>query len=90
MNNTCSECGHSYRNHGIDGCYFQYYDAYGTRTGECSCQRNEFDEYKALQKKLDMAMEALRGISSLWHGRGLAPRVLEELDKTIIEIENIK
>ena len=43
-----------------------------------------------LQKKLEMAMEALKGISSLWHGRGLAPKVLEELDKTITEIEETK
>jgi hypothetical protein len=90
MIEKCSDCGHSYRNHGIDGCYFQYYNEYGTRIGECSCKRNEFDEYNIIQKKLEMAMEALKGISSLWHGRGLAPKVLEELDKTIAEIEKIK
>jgi len=62
MIEKCSECGHSYRNHGIDGCYFQYYDEYGTRTGECSCKRNEFDEYDIIQKKLEIAKRALREI----------------------------
>lgn len=40
-----------------------------------------------LSVKLKSAMEALKGISFLWHGRGLSPTVLEELDKTIVEIE---
>jgi len=46
--------------------------------------------YDILRKKFEMAMEALKEVSSLWHGRGLTPKVLEELDKTIAEIEKIK
>lgn len=38
--------------------------------------------------KLKNAMNALKGVSYLWHGRGLAPEVLVELDKTIAEIED--
>jgi hypothetical protein len=47
-------------------------------------------ENDILKKKIELAMNALKGISFLWHGRGLAPKVLEELDKTIVEIEDLK
>lgn len=46
-------------------------------------------ERDTLRKQLDMAMEMMRGVSHLWHGRGLSPQVLIEIDKTIVEIENI-
>jgi hypothetical protein len=95
MKETCSLCGHSYRNHGIDGCYFQYYDELGVLTKRCSCKRNEFEEYDMLEKKLEIAMNAIRKAERLLDSN-LGFRSQEDIDawnilqSAITEIEKIK